>query len=219
MNRKFILENDFRGPVSTQELLDDLKRVANELGGEGLTSRRYNEIGKFSAATVSERFGSWNEALKRLELSPVKVRNYPDETLFSNMMTVWEYIGRQPRFRDMGASPSKITAAPYQRRFGSWIDALKAFVAFANSEEIDAPVEKQMEPDRQTPRAPSLRLRFKVLQRDNFKCTACGASPATQTGLYLHIDHRIAWSKGGQTVEDNLQTLCDRCNLGKSNIL
>ncbi|WP_367275291.1 HNH endonuclease [Microcoleus sp. CAWBG58] len=31
------------------------------------------------------------------------------------------------------------------------------------------------------------------------------------------MDRKIAWSKGGETVLENLQTLCSLCNLGKSN--
>ena len=61
------------------------------------------------------------------------------------------------------------------------------------------------------------KLRYHVLKRDNFKCCACGASPAKDPSVELHIDHKIPWSKGGETVIDNLQTLCSRCNLGKSN--
>ncbi len=63
-----------------------------------------------------------------------------------------------------------------------------------------------------------LRLRFMVMKRDSFKCCICGRSPATNPGLELHIDHIIPWSKGGETVIDNLQTLCSDCNLGKGNI-
>ncbi|MCC6919749.1 MAG: HNH endonuclease [Alphaproteobacteria bacterium] len=58
-----------------------------------------------------------------------------------------------------------------------------------------------------------------MLKRDNFSCRACGASPASMPGLLLHIDHIRAWSVGGETIDDNLQTLCEPCNLGKSNIL
>ena len=38
-------------------------------------------------------------------------------------------------------------------------------------------------------------------------------------GLSLHVDHIKAWSLSGETVEENLQTLCEPCNLGKSNVL
>ncbi len=63
------------------------------------------------------------------------------------------------------------------------------------------------------------KLRYQVLKRDNFKCCACGASPAKNPAVELHIDHIIPWSKGGKTELDNLQTLCSKCNLGKSNQL
>ena len=58
-------------------------------------------------------------------------------------------------------------------------------------------------------------LRYKVLKRDNFKCCACGASPAKDPSVELHIDHIVPWSKGGGTTLDNLQTLCSLCNIGK----
>ena len=70
-----------------------------------------------------------------------------------------------------------------------------------------------------TGRDPSLRLRWRVLQRDNFKCCSCGASPAITLGVELHVDHVHPWSEGGETVLENLQTLCSKCNLGKSNLL
>lgn len=72
-------------------------------------------------------------------------------------------------------------------------------------------------PKRRSPRDPSLRLRWRVLNRDRFRCQHCGASPATG-GPPLHVDHIIAWSCGGDTVLDNLQALCSTCNLGKSNL-
>jgi 5-methylcytosine-specific restriction endonuclease McrA len=35
------------------------------------------------------------------------------------------------------------------------------------------------------------------------------------TGVELHVDHVTPWSKGGETTLANLQTLCNKCNLGK----
>ena len=69
----------------------------------------------------------------------------------------------------------------------------------------------------QKSRDPSTRLRFEVLVRDQFTCRFCGASPAKDPSVTLHIDHIIPWSKGGETTLDNLQTLCSKCNLGKGN--
>ena len=63
------------------------------------------------------------------------------------------------------------------------------------------------------------KLRYQVLKRDNFKCCACGASPAKDPSVELHIDHIIPYSKGGENTIDNLQTLCAKCNLGKSDML
>lgn len=63
----------------------------------------------------------------------------------------------------------------------------------------------------------SVGLRYQILKRDNFKCRICGASPAKDSSVELHIDHIIPYSKGGKTTDDNLQTLCAACNLGKSN--
>ena len=65
-------------------------------------------------------------------------------------------------------------------------------------------------------RSISDKLRYQVLKRDNFKCCTCGASPAKDPSVELHIDHIIQWSKGGESTLENLQTLCSKCNLGKS---
>lgn len=58
-------------------------------------------------------------------------------------------------------------------------------------------------------------LRYDIMRRDGFKCVLCGAS--AKDGVILHVDHIIPVSKGGRSVRSNLRTLCERCNLGKSN--
>ena len=70
-----------------------------------------------------------------------------------------------------------------------------------------------------TSRDPSMKLRFEILKRDNFKCCACGSSPAKDPAVELHIDHIIPWSRGGETTIENLQTLCSICNFGKGNTM
>ena len=61
------------------------------------------------------------------------------------------------------------------------------------------------------------RLREHIKQRDHYTCRYCGASLAEEPHLLLEIDHIVPVSKGGMTTEDNLQTLCWKCNRSKSN--
>lgn len=60
-------------------------------------------------------------------------------------------------------------------------------------------------------------LREKIKKRDKYTCKYCGVSVKQEPNLLLEIDHIIPLSKGGITSEDNLQTLCWRCNRRKSN--
>lgn len=55
-------------------------------------------------------------------------------------------------------------------------------------------------------------VRYAVMKRDRFRCRLCGLDASTTT---LHIDHIIPVCRGGGASMDNLQTLCEKCNLGK----
>jgi len=59
------------------------------------------------------------------------------------------------------------------------------------------------------------KLRESVFKRDGFKCLWCGRSSAD--GVKLHADHVVPESFGGSTSYENLGTLCDQCNISKSN--
>jgi hypothetical protein len=43
----------------------------------------------------------------------------------------------------------------------------------------------------------------------------CGASPQRDEAVQLHIDHKVPLHWGGTNSDDNLWTLCERCNTGK----
>lgn len=58
-------------------------------------------------------------------------------------------------------------------------------------------------------------LRRKMLIRDNYTCQICGNSKQKEPNLLLEIDHVIPLSRGGITSEENLQTLCWKCNRSK----
>jgi hypothetical protein len=216
---KFWIERVPRSPVSDEEIISDIRRVADLSGTSAISFRLYRKSGKFDPTTASLRFGTWNKALLAAGLQIGSERNIIDERLFDNLMRLWEHYGRQPRVRELTVPPSAISYGPYERRFHSWTNALAQFVAYANTRDVRPLIPTEVVGRRQTGRSASLRTRFRVMKRDNFVCRACGASPALQPGVSLHVDHVKAWSLGGETIEENLQTLCETCNLGKSNVL
>jgi hypothetical protein len=219
----FKLSRVSNAPVSDKELIADLRHVAELLGIEKVTVNQYRQHGEYCPATQECRFGSWNEALCRAGLKISKRNDIHDVNLFENILTLWQHYGHQPTIRELASAPSCIsTEKPYTRRFGSWMNALRAFVDYANgtsAEFAERQVETGTDNKHTTGRNPSLRLRWRVLQRDNFKCCGCGSSPAITLGVELHVDHIHPWSEGGETVLENLRTLCSKCNLGKSNLL
>lgn len=205
-------------PISSEELLNDLKKVASDNHTDILPQQIYKKHGKYDVTNICRRFGTWNKALSKADLKPGNIVNYSDEELFENILNIWQRKGKQPVRRDLCLEPSKISQYPYSRRFKSWIEALRCFVKYANEHDTATICRESKTSLKRTNRDPSLRLRFKVLSRDHFTCVQCGASPAKTPNTELHIDHKQAWSRDGETVLDNLQTLCSNCNLGKSNL-
>lgn len=212
---EFILERPHRN-VSDAELLSDLRSVSEQLKKSAVTIEDYNSIGRYHACTFTRRFGSWFAALEKCGLQKTRSEiNIPEEDLFDNIENLWRHFGRQPRYHEVVKPLSRYSNSTYANRFGSFYKALEAFVASVNGSIVD----KHPVKGSHSPRAINYRIRFCVLQRDGFKCCACGASPAKDPNVNLHIDHIIPVSKGGTSDISNLQTLCERCNLGKSNVL
>jgi len=219
MNQKFNFINAKGSTATEEEITSDLQSVSKNSSGKKITQKYYTEHGKYNCSTVIRKFGTWNKALEIAGLELSNQINISEENLFTNILNLWEHLGRQPRRIDLTNEISQYSQYPYNRHFKSWNNALQSFVAWANNEEIEAPELKKEETNkRKTGRDPSLRLRFRVMQRDNFCCLQCGASPAKDPSVELHLDHILPWSRGGETTYENLQTLCSKCNLGKSNL-
>lgn len=214
--RDFVFENT-KPVITDADLLDDIRAVAAQLGVVSLPQRLYRLHGRYSTTAIKNRFGSWNGAITTASLTSSGQRDIPENELFDNLEAVWVALGRQPRKRDMTKPTSRYTHHPYVERYGGWLDAVRAFLASSEREEAAA-VERPRSTASRGPRDPSLRLRFVVMRRDAFRCRQCGASPAVTPGVELYVDHVVPWSEGGVTTMENLQTLCLRCNLGKSNL-
>ena len=217
--------------VSDEDLIQDVKDVAIRTGRNTVTLAEYDKFGKYNPSTLQRRFGSWFHVLDIAGLQASRSKlNVPEEDLFSNINDIWIYLGRQPKYDEIKKPLSKYSAKTYENRFGSWNEALEAFIAYIDIEKENLE-EEYIKPEaevlvngvaerkliRRTKREISDRLRFSILLRDGFRCHACGRSPLNSPGVELHVDHIIPWSQGGETVTENLITKCKECNLGKGN--
>lgn len=221
------LESARHFAVTPDEAIADLRRVAGMLSVNTLSIALYRKHGRYSEKAFRQAFGGWVQALagaglKQSELYHPRSR---DEELFENLEVVWQQLGRQPTVNDMTSPQSRFSAHTYKRRFGGWRKALEAFVqavaeptlvpAEVTADSTVSPAPTVVARTSTRSRSVGWRLRYLVLRRDRFCCRACGRSPATHPGVVLHVDHVIAWSNGGETVESNLQSLCEECNGGK----
>lgn len=227
---------------SLDEFVADVKNVAQQLRLTTLTIGEYRQHGKYNYLYPHKHGGiGWNEILNRANLEQTKFRlgsgkEITNEELFFDIERVWILLGRQPTITDIKKGYFKFSQNTFCRRFGGWRNALIEFVNFINSEEnvemnkstetiaVDKYTKEEVAVanrffHRRGNREPNLRMRFKIMQRDNFKCCKCGRSPATDPSVQLVIDHKHPWAQGGETTFDNLETLCKECNLGKSDLI
>jgi HNH endonuclease/Homing endonuclease associated repeat len=213
-----------RSRVRPDEITEDLQRVARILKVRTFTRDQYLIHGKYGSSIVVRLFETWNNALQVAGLESRRTSPTTAVTdLFDNLEMLWRKLGRPPRGSEVRKPLSRFNIRSYTNRFGTVRDALKAFVRFKKTtggkefSNINIP-SHQPPVIHKTPRIPSWKLRFKILSRDRFRCCACGRSPSHDADIKLHVDHKIPWSRGGETVEKNLQTLCDQCNGGKSDM-
>ena len=185
--------------VTDEQLRDDLIRVADLLCRTTFSSGEYRIHGEWSTGTYFNRFGTWNNALVNAGLQPYKQvsgKKIATEALYNEIERIWVKLGRQPTSTDVKKGVSIYSLHAFSRHFGSWRKALVAFVNYVNDDDDKSqtnnvndlmPSGSSVRPKsnvrsksnvthelefhkHKTQRDPNLRLRFKVLARDHFKC-------------------------------------------------
>lgn len=214
--------------MKDEELISELRSIARKLGVKSLTMKIFNKHSSINAETIRRRIG-WGVALNKAGLKISNLgKRYSIDDYFENLLEVWTYRGRQPKYKEMDENPSKISAGAYEAKWGQWRKSLVAFIDRVNSDIPHSNKKKVYSPkqylSKLKPRSqqPSdihnipLGLRYDVLKRDHFKCVLCGDNPATNNSCKLQVDHIKPFSTGGKTVKENLRALCAKCNQGKS---
>ena len=228
-----VRKNRVSRAMSEVDLVHELQRVQSITGRDALSVEEFARLSVIGVGTIRGRFGTWQKALAVAGISQSNhAKRYSDEECFENLAAVWTHYGRAPQYLEMNQLPSVVGPKAYVVRWGTWRKSLRAFVDWTNAEgeipqgvttsvdEISSELKSSFQSNRQEEDCREVRpgLRFKVFMRDRFGCVACGRSPATHLNVELHADHIISVYDKGKTVLENLQTLCQDCNLGKGKI-
>jgi hypothetical protein len=223
--------------ILRERVIAQLLKVAEATQYHEFRQKDFEALADISRHPVIATFGSWPAALHELreilrlqgkDLKPRSRARIPDADLFQEMRRVWSALRHRPSRYEWESAFPKYSYETYKNRFGGWQSACLQFLEHQMGEEIQLVEESpsSMNPshtnDSDVPervirrRNVPLNLRLNVLKRDGFRCVLCGRSPAIEHGVVLHLDHVHPFSMGGESTADNLRTLCEACNLGKS---
>lgn len=134
---KFELERLPRN-CSNNDVLDEIRRVANMSQSTHLTRRLFDKNSKISSSTVVIRFGSWGEALVQAGI-PEKYKGVnisqrmrkqegkrmTDHDLVVCLQKVAKKLGTETLTMSQFNSNASINPETIRRRFGSWAKALE----------------------------------------------------------------------------------------------
>ena len=228
--------------ISREKIISELEATAKIFDFREFTCKEFSSTASIKHQTVLREFGDWSKAMSFLRshlsgknlilqprLNPKRIDYISDKEIFAEMEKVWNAIGHRPSKIEWDSADARFNYNTVRRHFDGWTNACLKFIEYKMggvilSDDVSVAKEnslpksselkiKEPEERREIP----LKLRLKVLQRDNFRCVLCGKSPATNPGTILHIDHVLPFSKGGKTTAENLRTLCAECNWGKGN--
>jgi 5-methylcytosine-specific restriction endonuclease McrA len=109
-------------PISEEELIQSIQELGDELG-EPPTAKKMAELGEYSHKVCSNRFGSWNDALRAAGYEPQKRDNIPKSQLLEEIERLTEKFGRPPSSVEM-CKEGRFSRYVFLNRFGSWEEAL-----------------------------------------------------------------------------------------------
>jgi hypothetical protein len=121
--------------MTRRDVIEEIRRVAGEVAPRPLTAIEFRQRSSCGLETVRSRLGPWPKALRLAGMvSSTHGRRYTDDECLRNLRRVWSHYDRPPKYREMGMPPSAIGGKAYVLRWGSWADALAAFVEFQRTE-------------------------------------------------------------------------------------
>lgn len=217
--------------ISDEEVISELKRISDIFDGKYFRKREFDLHSLTCKSTkVITLFGSWENALLTIGISEKAMRRLrkdriDDIQLVFEIVRIWNILEHRPSKTEWESMETKYSYTTIKERFLGWTNACNEARLLLNEDNetivskklvVGNKINKNIINDNEKRNIP-LKLRLRVLKRDNYKCTLCGRSPSNEYGVELHIDHIEPFSKGGKTSFENLRTLCRECNIGRGN--
>ncbi len=184
--------------ISDEDYFKNIEEVWIKLGKQPHFSDMKIPFSKYSGSGYVHNFGTWRKALELF----IAYVNKEEKTTIEGEDSIILKESILPQV--------PIIEFPNEELFSGFSDKTPLAKRSKSSQKLIN--------THKTKRQVNDRLRFRVMRRDNFKCQYCGRSPATDSKIILHVDHILPWSKGGETICENLRTLCSICNIGKGDL-
>jgi phage terminase small subunit len=117
------LEINKKQSIAKSELIDELTRLSAELGRTP-TSRDVAEEGEYAPSNYSNKFESWNSAVREAGLEITRQRDISRDDLLGELKRLANELGHTPTVGAM-RQRGKFGVRTYSKEFGSWNDALQ----------------------------------------------------------------------------------------------
>ncbi|MBI4496373.1 MAG: hypothetical protein HY689_00510 [Chloroflexi bacterium] len=135
--------------VERDEILEEIRRVARELGVTTLSRRQFQRNSTISLKKVERYFLTWNKAIEGAGLIPTPSfvnRKLSENDLLEDLDRVARQLGRFPTENEY-SHYGNYSAATYQkRRWGKWSNVKQIYNAWVNGESIALPQEVKLPP-------------------------------------------------------------------------
>lgn len=121
--------NEYHRETTKEELIQDLRRVANELNTDYISRSTYEKFGKYSATPFLSKFGTWVLSLKeaglRTDRNKSEYKKISDKDLLANVKYVARYLEKDTittsEYKEYGIYSISIIL----ERFNSWKETIK----------------------------------------------------------------------------------------------
>jgi hypothetical protein len=212
------LEKNVTYGISEYDLLSELNRLAEDLD-RSPTRQEMTKIGRYSGGIYWEKFGSWNEALRKAGLNVNKLNEVSKKELLSEIQRIADKLEKVPT-RDDLLDNTQYSIHWYQKNFQSLDKAFREAIPDRYGRKL-----LDIFQNSHLPEGDNWEMqREKALKRDGFQCLRCGLTREKHketTNFDLHVHHRRPrkwyYKKPNKDIEDanqlsNLITLCSSCH-------